>query len=134
MAAAGDCALLVVEVALAAVDVGEVLADVFSLSIAKRLIATGLPLSSSWKSSCFRLSIACPLESRTTTRTSTRFTFTLNVAVSSREVISAGALAPFVADEDGPVLACGHAPVEKIGSIDNCNRIEQTASERVVGT
>src|ERR1700756_1020571 len=49
----------------------------------------GLRLSKSWKSSFFKLSMTLPLWSRTTTRTSTRFTRTLKVAAESRVTTSA---------------------------------------------
>src|SRR5580658_804571 len=51
-------------------------------------ITCGLPLSKSRKSSFWSVPMAFPLASRTTTGTSTRFTFVLNVAGASREVIS----------------------------------------------
>ena len=57
----------------------------------------GLRLSKSWKSSFFKSATACPVPSRTTTRTRTRFTGTLNVAVDSCVLISAtGSPAAFV--------------------------------------
>src|ERR1017187_2062522 len=69
----------------------------------------GLPLSFSWKSSFFRLPMTCPWRSRTTTRVSTRLTFTLKVVeVSSREDIS-GAFALIAGGEAGVFAgeACG---------------------------
>src|SRR5271169_5337209 len=74
-------------------------------------IAWGLPLSVSWKSSCRRLRTTFPWASRTTTRTSTRLTFTLKVVeVSSREDISgvfalvAGGAAGGLDDDDCGVV------------------------------
>src|ERR1039458_6954330 len=64
-----------------------------ALSMEKRAMYCGLPLSKSWKSSCLRLPTALPYLSRTTTGTITRLTRALKSAGSSFVAISAGALA-----------------------------------------
>src|SRR5882762_10327188 len=59
------------------------------VSVLKVEITCGLRLSESWKSSFLRLVTICPLASRTTTRTKTRFTRTRNVGGVSRVETSA---------------------------------------------
>src|SRR6266404_792839 len=54
------------------------------VSVLKVEITCGLRLSESWKSSFLRLVTICPLASRTTARTKTRFTRTRNVGGVSR--------------------------------------------------
>jgi hypothetical protein len=55
-----------------------------SVSTLKEEIVWSFRLSTSWKSSFLRFGTTLPLASRTTTRTSTRFTRTLNVVGVSR--------------------------------------------------
>src|SRR5882762_9018981 len=61
-------------------------------------ITCGLRLSESWKSSFLRLGTICPLLSRTTTRTKTRFTRTRNVGGVSRVETSEASFAGAVAE------------------------------------
>src|SRR5580704_12272435 len=60
-------------------------------------IVCGLRLSWSWKSSFFKLVMTLPWESRTTTRTCTRFTRTLKVGAVSRLETSA----PLESEDEG---------------------------------
>jgi hypothetical protein len=83
-------------------------------------IICGLPLSKSRKSSCFRVPIGCPWRSRTTTRTSTRFTLDVNVAGTSWVVISATVLSAAVWADNGT----GHA--------QNVSSAVRRASERIL--
>jgi len=77
------------------------------VSIEKLEMIWGLRSSTSWKSSFFRLETTLPSLSRTTTRTRTKLTRTLNVAGASCETISSlGALASGLG-AFGDVSACG---------------------------
>src|SRR5882762_646570 len=64
------------------------------VSMLKVEMVCGLRLSDSTKSSFFKFSTTLPCSSRTTTRTSTRFTRTLNVVEESLVTTSAGAVYP----------------------------------------
>src|SRR5262245_29200423 len=89
----------------------------------------GLRLSNSSKSSCFRLPTARPPASRTTTRTSTRFTFTLKVANSSRELISSEELAG--EEEGAPGLAAWAVAIEVRLKQSRANLVAQRSLRRL---